>query len=91
MPKFCGKTRGHCLRILHGACYIDRAHARVKGEIYSAHAKRFKEYACVQDQLLQLMDGLPKLFNSTKGLSAAIYTQVSDVEAEVNGELAALV
>ncbi len=33
------------------------------------------------------MDGLPKLFNSTKGLSAAIYTQISDVEAEVNGEL----
>ncbi|CAK0785159.1 hypothetical protein CVIRNUC_008365 [Coccomyxa viridis] len=39
----------------------------------------------LQDQLLQLMDGLPKLFNSTKGLSAAIYTQISDVEAEVNG------
>ena len=46
-----------------------------------------KKCTCVQDQLLQLMDGLPKLFNSTKGLSAAIYTQISDVEAEVNGEL----
>ena len=51
---------------------------------------RHSNYACVQDQLLQLMDGLPKLFNSTKGLSAAIYTQVSDVEAEVNGEFTAL-
>ena len=62
----------------------------MKSEVYFDDYKTFKGYACVQDQLLQLMDGLPKLFNSTKGLSAAIYTQVSDVEAEVNGEFTAL-
>ena len=43
------------------------------------------EIACVQDQMLQLLDGVSKLFSSSQGLSAAIYTQVSDVEAEVNG------
>ena len=41
----------------------------------------------LQDQFLQLLDGVSKLFSSPQGLSAAIYTQVSDVEAEVNGEL----
>ena len=42
----------------------------------------------LQDQFLQLMDGVAKLYSSPQGLSAAIYTQVSDIEAEVNGESA---
>ena len=61
-----------------------------KGGIKTNHLESIKDCACPQDQLLQLMDGLPDLFNSSKGLSAAIYTQVSDVEAEVNGELTSL-
>ncbi len=40
----------------------------------------------LQDNFLQLMDHVAKLFASPQGLSAAIYTQVSDIEAEVNGE-----
>ena len=42
----------------------------------------------VQDNFLQVMDHVAKLFASPQGLSAAIYTQVSDIEAEVNGESA---
>lgn len=42
----------------------------------------------LQENFLQLMDHVAKLFSSPQGLSAAIYTQVSDIEAEVNGKLA---
>lgn len=40
----------------------------------------------LQENFLQLMDHVAKLFASPQGLSAAIYTQVSDIEAEVNGK-----
>jgi len=72
-------------------CFHATAFMPCKSAAYqklSADGQLAEAYLCsLQDQFLQLLDGVSKLFSSPQGLSAAIYTQVSDVEAEVNGEL----
>lgn len=41
----------------------------------------------MQGNFTHLLNMLPDLFSGQKALSAAIYTQVSDVEGELNGLL----